>query len=503
MRHTAALVSLGIVLALPAARAQEAAAPGADPLAPFAKILGEVSCRSRAWDLLAELSDRIGGRLAGSPQGEAAVEWAERTMRDLRLANVGKEPFQFLAWKRDRWSATVVDEVGRVRPLSGVLLGHTPPSPLGGEVVAPVVDAGFGTPGELAKLGGAVKGAIVLEELGVPKDHRPMHRIEKRFHAVRAGAAALLTFPGEGAAGPVTGTCRMGRTSEIPAACLTREDGLYLRRLCKTPGPGGPPRVRIVSEAAAREATTSNVVGEIPGQTDGLVLVTAHLDSWDLAQGAGDNGSGVAAVLEAARAIRATGLRPRRTIRVVLFMAEELGLVGSTAYVKAHAADLDRIAAVVNSDMVGRPQGFAAHGRPQAVDFLRDLARSLKGLGLSEEVPTAIGLHSDHAPFVLAGVASIALRAPVSEAAGKAYHTAADTLEKVPAGDQHAAAAGIAALAWALADAETHPWRRQTPDEVRDMLEKEKLREELEAEEAWPFGTAGAAPARPAGEGGR
>ncbi len=491
MRHPFALVPLGLALALPVAGAQEPAPPGPDPLA---RILGETAARSRSWELLAELADKIGGRLAGSPQGEAAVEWAERTMTAIKLANVGKEPFQFLAWKRDRWNATIVDAVGRVRPLSGVLLGHTPPSPLGGEVVAPVVDAGFGTPAELAKLGGTVRGAIVLEELGVPKDHRAMHRIEKRYHAVRAGAAALLTYPGESAASPITGTCRMGRTAEIPAACLTREDGLYLRRLCSA---GPPPRVRIVSEASAREATTSNVVGEIPGETDGLVLVTAHLDSWDLAQGAGDNGTGVAAVLEAARAIRAAGVRPRRTIRVVLFMAEELGLVGSTAYLKAHPADLDRIAAVVNCDMVGRPQGFAAHGRPEAVAFLKDLARTAKGLALSEDVPTATGLHSDHAPFVLAGIASIALRAPVSDAAGKAYHTAADTLEKVLPADQHAAAAGIAALAWALANVEPLPWRRQTPDETRDMLEKEKLREELEAEEAWPFGSA------PANAGGR
>ncbi|MBM3492708.1 MAG: M20/M25/M40 family metallo-hydrolase, partial [Armatimonadetes bacterium] len=256
----------------------------------------------------------------------------------------------------------------------------------------------------------------------------------------------------------------------IPSVGIANEDGQRLRRAL---GDGMRPSVSIKMANSVGDGVAHNVIAEITGtgSSDEVVFAGAHLDSWDVGQGATDNGLGCAIVLEAARALRSRPGRPTRTIRFALWAAEETGLHGSRAYVANHAAELDRIVGVMNFDMTGDPHGYWMPGNEDAPGFLRDLARRLAPLGMREEFGHKPGLHSDHQPFMLAGVPVLALTGRLPDGGGgHYYHTAGDTFEKVSLPGLCRAAAVAAHTLWALAEAPERPYRRKSREEVDAMM---------------------------------
>ncbi|MBN1513354.1 MAG: Zn-dependent exopeptidase M28, partial [Phycisphaerae bacterium] len=213
------------------------------------------------------------------------------------------------------------------------------------------------------------------------------------------------------------------------------------------------------------EACPRNVVGEVPGSgplADQVVLVGAHLDSWHLAEGAMDNGSGAVTILEAARVLARVGPRPRRTIRFVWFMGEEHGLFGSEAYVKAHEEELDRIVAVINVDMAGEPRKFVTHGHPEVVSFLQAVVRDLPGYALESDVASNMHTYSDHAAFMKQGVCALAISGELGPGA-RFYHTPGDKYDTVDRRGVNGHAALVAVLARRLADADPMPAVRMDP----------------------------------------
>jgi Zn-dependent M28 family amino/carboxypeptidase len=221
-----------------------------------------------------------------------------------------------------------------------------------------------------------------------------------------------------------------------------------------------------------------NVVGEWTGSdpavADEVFLLGAHLDSWDLGDGAIDNGTGVLSVMAAARALVASGQRPRRTIRVVLFAAEELGLFGSREYVSVHAEAMDDVVAMMNLDMVGEPEGYGATGHPEADTVFARLARDtpLRDLGLRTEVNHGGGPGSDHQPFLLAGVPTIYVQTALPPDAPRWYHNAGDTFDKIDLDAIRKSAAAAAAAAWALADHPGRPLHMLTPEQTAQLVQR-------------------------------
>ncbi len=436
-------------------------------------LLAECLGRPQAYDALRRLCDTVGGRTSGAESGQRAEHWGAEAMADWGLDAVHGEALPVRVWERGSLAAAVLGDPGW--QINGLAHGFAPDRC---DVTAPVLDAGYGLPEDYERLKDLARNAIALCIEGAPEGRRAPHRTEKLAWAVANGAAGLMiTGPDYGSL-PRTGVChRTG--SPIPSLGISREDGERLQRLLRD---GLRPQVRIEMENSTRDGTARNIIGEITGETapEQIVLAGAHLDSWDISQGATDNGLGCAIVIEAARAIAALGVRPKRTIRFALWAAEETGLHGSRAYTVSHADELDRTVCVMNFDMTGDPHGYWTPGNEVVPDMLRGLTRQLAPLGMRDEFSSKPGLHSDHQPFMLAGVPVVGLAAGLPGGGGRAYyHSTADTFEKVSLPVLCRAAAVAAHTLWAFAECDEPPYRRRTADEVDAMIEAAGLREAI------------------------
>ena len=452
-------------------RADAASAPPVPPSVAD-RLLAEILGRPAAHAALGELCDRVGGRTAGGASGTAGEEWALGHLRAWGLPVVRTESLPVEGWER----GSLIAEVRLPTPWTMTALAHGF-CPTSADVTAPVLDLGHGEAEAYEAADEAVGGALVLCDEGASEGRRMMHRTEKLALAIERGAAGLMILSNAHGALPRTGTCHRGE-APIPSLGISQEDGLRLRRLIAD---GVRPEARIAMRNRIVRGEARNVIAEIPGRErpEEFVLAGGHLDSWDVAQGATDNGLGSAIVLEAARALNAVGRRPRRTLRFVLWAAEEIGLLGSHDYAARHADSLDDHVAVMNFDMTGAPYGYWTPGRPQRHPVLAALARQLAPLGMGEDHGHKASLHSDHQPFMLAGVPVVGLLARLVPEGGRYYHSVGDTFEKVSLPDFCAASAVAAHTLWALAEAEERPWQRLDPEGVKAMVAAADLVEAL------------------------
>jgi Zn-dependent M28 family amino/carboxypeptidase len=216
-----------------------------------------------------------------------------------------------------------------------------------------------------------------------------------------------------------------------------------------------------------------NVVADLPGSAPGdeVVLIGAHFDSWDPAQGANDDGSGVAAVLEAARVLKSLGVKPRRTIRFAFFSGEEEACLGSRAYVVGHEKELDRLRAVLIMDSGAQaPRGVAVHGRADLVEPMKKLLAPLASFGATG-VSLEASFDQDHAPFLAVGVPAMTLWVDEGEY-DVHHHAVTDTLDKIDPRWLAADTAVMASLAYLMADAVTPPGDRLPEAEAKRLLQR-------------------------------
>jgi Zn-dependent M28 family amino/carboxypeptidase len=334
----------------------------------------------------------------------------------------------------------------------------TPPDGIEAEVVEAASLEAFDA---FVARGGSVQGKIVFfnQRMARTQDMKGYAKaVGVRSHAAsraakHGGVAALIRSIGTSRARfPHTGAMfYTPGIAKIPAAALANADADLLERIVRE---GKPVRVRLSLSCGWRgEADSANVVGEIPGREkpDEVVLLGAHLDSWDLGTGALDDGAGVGIVIEAARLVGELPRKPRRTIRVVLFANEELGLRGAKAYAEAHASELARHVAAVEVDSGdGRPLGLAWNAGPAAEPALREVARLLEPIGAGALKLARFG-GADISRLIPAGVPVIGLWQD-----GTRYfdyhHTADDTYDKIDPKSLDAAVAAVAVLAYALAE---------------------------------------------------
>jgi len=435
------------------------------------------------------LLGHIGARVSALPSGDSAEAFVARRLEALGLDRVRMEDFDLLAW--DRIEATL--EVVGPAPIAGrdlniLSLGHVGTH----QIEAPLLDAGFGTAEEIQELGDRVRGAVVMVDVGSPPGYgRGVHRTEKVTLATEAGAVGFIQVNNqEGPLVPI-GVATMGDyETQIPAVAADHATGRRLAAALETAG--GEVTVRLRVENWMERARARNVLADIRGRTDEVVLVGAHLDSWDLAEGAVDNGSGTLATLDVAAAladhVRASGERPYRTIRFAFWMGEELGLYGSRAHVDARLdTRLDRYAAVLNLDVVGAPVGLGAMGRPEAEPFLSRVRDALldAGFQLEQEISTAGGLYSDHQPFLVEGVPILVLRSRQRPEAAGVSHTTADLRGVLDEEGMARSAAVSAALLWAVANEPELGLVRWPESEIGDRLDQLGFRDPLERAGEW------------------
>ena len=398
----------------------------------------------------------IGPRVTGSSTYQRAAEWAADQFRAIGLTRVALEPFTIeRGWERVSARARITAPTNRSLHLAS--LGWMPSTPEGGFDAGVValdtysLDA-LGTPGVL-------QGRIVLLPEGdLPGDPATAARQRGALAVALRAAGVLAMLSPDSDTGNELSARGFGFSSVIgmlPAAQIGRDDAQLLRDLIAR----GPVHLslELINRITPAAATVVNVIADLPGRErpDEWVLVGAHLDSWDFGSGAQDNATGVAMVLEAARAIAALKQPPRRSIRFALWGGEEQGQLGSTAYVRTHASELDRLVADLNADAgTGRVIGWTAPGRGDVIRALRPLTRDfLKELGAATfDDNLRYAFQSDGAAFILAGIPTLDLNADDTRYE-EIHHKAADTLERVDAAALAVAAATVGATAYAIADA--------------------------------------------------
>ena len=413
------------------------------------RLTGEALSSDFAWQRLALLGDTYGNRLSGSANLEAAIRWAVEEMKKDGLENVHTEPVKVPHWVRGRESLEIAGPIPQ--PLVILGLGNSVGTPASGVEADLLIVHSFD---ELDAAADRVKGKIVL--FNVPFTN---YGETVRFRTTgpsRAGAlgAVAMLVRAVGPAGlrtPHTGTLTYtDGQPKIPAAALTTEDTARLQRMVDR---GTTVRLKLMMEAHfLPDADSFNVVGEIRGRErpDEIVAIGGHFDSWDVGTGSTDDGGGCVVTWEALRMMKKLTLRPRRTVRVVLWTNEENGTRGGNAYRDQHATELANHVAMLESDSgVFRPTGFGFSGSDQARARIRDIATLLAGIHADAVLPTGDG--ADIGPSVQQGGIP-ALSLEVDGDYFLIHHTPADTIDKIDPLDMSRSAAAVAVMTYVIAE---------------------------------------------------
>jgi carboxypeptidase Q len=404
-----------------------------------------------AWDRVAELTDTYGQRISGSDNLNRAIAWAAETMKKDGLENVHTERVMVPKWVRGAESLEITEPPHHVVPMLG-LGGSVATPPAGIEAEVMVVASGD----ELAKRAAEAKGKIVLFNVAYTNYGETVaYRSGGARMAAQHGAvAALVRSVGPvGLRTPHTGGMNYGDDSvaKVPTAAIPVEDSLRIQRLVNR---GLKVRLRLKMEAHFEPDVESfNVVGEIRGseKPDEIVLAGCHFDSWDPGTGASDDGVGCIVSWEAARLMKKLNIRPKRTVRVVLFTNEENGMRGGNGYRDQHAAHAANHVMAFESDSgVFAPARLAFTGSDAAQKIIAEIGTLLAPVGLQDIGPGGGG--ADIGPISTLG------KVPMMAYSGDAtkyftiHHTPADTVDRIDPAEVSKAAAGIAAMLYIVAD---------------------------------------------------
>jgi carboxypeptidase Q len=431
---------------------------GGTPVPPVKALRDTVLASSQALETVRSLTDETGPRLSGSPGNKAGIAWALRALGGAGFAKVHAEACAVPHWERGDEQGAILEP--SPQPLALAALGGsvgTPPEGLEAEVIeAPSLEA-------LDKLDPArVLGKIVFIYVKMERSRDGSGygvavppRGKGAIQAAKLGAVGVLvrSIGTDDNRAPHTGAMRYDdKVAKIPAAALANPDADVLHRLLAQ-----GKRVRVRLSLGARslpDAEGANVIGDVEGSAapGEIVLLGAHLDSWDLGRGALDDGAGCAIVIEAGRQIARLARHPRRTVRVVLFANEENGLRGARAYAAAHAAELGTHVLALEADLgAGRVYEARFLGAPAAMPAFRAVAAVVEPLGSITSGEEAHG-GADLSPLMSAGVPVMDLRQDATTYFDF-HHTANDTLERIRKDEIDQAAAAFAAAAFAAADA--------------------------------------------------
>ncbi len=419
-----------------------------------------------AYKQVAYLTNNIGPRLSGSPQAARAVEYVAEEMRRQGFS-VQLEKCTVPHWVRGVETGELVQFAGQApnttQKIILTALGGsvaTPPAGLTAEVV--VVDSFE----QLAALGQSkVAGKIVLfnakydEQMAMQGQGEAaygqavIYRGAGASFAARYGAVAALNRSAGGGDNRLPHTGGMNYAPDaprIPAAAVTNEDAELIAHLAAQ----STVKMRLTLTPQTLPPVESyNVIADLKGSDnpEQIVIVSGHLDSWDLGTGALDDAAGVAVAMEAVRLIKQLGLKPKRTIRVIAWMNEENGLAGGRTYAANHAADVKNHIAAIESDLgAGHPLGISAHASDKALAMLQPLSTVLRGIGATLIRSSAGATGADISPLDAAGAPTLA---PIQDSRTyfNYHHTAGDTLDRIVPRELQENAAVMVVLAYALA----------------------------------------------------
>lgn len=452
----------------------------------FARIDIEIKQNSKAYSTLEEATKTIGHRLTGSENGAKAEEYTFNKFKEYGFDDVAYQTFEVEAWSRGEVTLQVDEKNMKV-----VTLGH---SPVKAEITGEIVDMGNGLEADYLKQPGAVKDKISLVYIalleGSEEGLSNLHRSEKTALAIKYGAKGIIIINRVPNGVLLTGTASVtGELIPIPAVCIGLEDGMALKE-----------KLRIGKANAAIRMTNNsdvikarNVVATLKGKelSSEEIIIGGHLDSWDLATGAIDNGIGSFAIVDIARAFKANELHPKRTVKFVMFMGEEQGLLGSK-YLVAQAIEngtINNIKYMMNLDMSGNPVGMNAGGELDDASFFKNLGAAIQQQDTiyKNDFSNRSGLHSDHQPFMLEGVPILSVHSNLDRSIYGCYHSDCDDFNLVNKDHITNTARFGTMMLYALANAATLPARKMDSETTKEFMIKNNLKEKLIIGNDWKW----------------
>ncbi|MFQ5791323.1 MAG: M28 family peptidase [Acidobacteriota bacterium] len=475
----------GLLRALPfvasALLAAQAFGREADMLALVGALLGNTPLVED----LRELTDEIGGRPTGSEANLKSVGWALNKFSQAGVS-ARKEAFTMpRMWLERSVEATVSGDVSFApRAVSMPFSAATPAE----GVSAPLVDAGFGTEQDFARLGAKAQGAFALVETHELLDVEGLFReyaegVGTEQRAFAAGVAGVVYTSSRPKTLLYRHNASLGVDNKHPMLVMERQHAGRILRLLRSGKQLSLTAKIDVQNGGPYESF--NVIGEIRGseRPDEIVLVGAHLDSWGLGTGANDNGCNVALVIDVARQMKWLGIVPKRTIRFALWNGEEQGLIGSWRYTQAHLEEMERHVMAMSIDIgSGRITGFFTNGREELLPAVDLALEPVRGLGPFENINAPI-VGTDNYDFMMQGVANlVGNHAPYNY--GPNYHAESDTFDKVDLRQLRINAAIVAAVTYGFAEMDV-TWRRQTRAEIEEFVRTTDLGDQMRSMGVW------------------
>jgi hypothetical protein len=439
-------------------------------------FIGSAYLESRGYEVMGKICDEIGPRLMGSPNFDKASAMLKSELLKDNL-NAVDEKFNTLGWVRGDDELLMLQPTQRKLKITAV--GYVQKQP---KFTAFAVYVGNGSDDEFKKTN--VKGKIILVAREGQFGRSGPTGPEIIKNAITNGAEAVLFFNSEQPgflAIAKTGNF-IGDTVRIPVFNMTYEEGLWIKRLCDQ---NKPVQLQITTNSYCKQIEATNLVLTLPGKVKDKIVVGAHFDSWDLGQGAVDNGLGSTIIYNLACQMKKINPDNYYTVEFVWFTGEELGLIGSKNYVRMHKND--KIIAYLNFDMTGYPIGFNTMGFDEYKPFLQNLVKDLDGFELKDGVKSNPGTGSDHVHFMMAGIPTLFVSGQLDESMYKFYHEAADTWDKVSKRYLSQTIAVASIMLYELANNTELKHRTHTEAEMIEMLKKFKLDETLKKSGEWIY----------------
>ena len=490
------LLSLLIISLLPLSSYKNIPFIGEESLeSVFKKIKVEVETNSLAYSSLEYACKTLGHRLTGSANGKRAEELAYNLFKKYGFRDTKYQGFQVESWARD----TVTLSIGpaksdNIKEVPVVSLAMTP---VEATINGSIIDAGNGLDENFEKIKDEVKGKVVLMNIGLLEakpGQKNLHRSEKTALAIKYGAIGVVfanTVKGQVL---LTGTASVtGNLISIPAVCVSYESGVEIRNwLNAQPNLLAMIEMHNVSQAIKARNVVATLKGENKKLKHEKIVIGGHLDSWDLATGAIDNGIGSFSVIDIARTFKALGLKSKRTIEFVAFMGEEEGLLGSKAYIERakRTGELDDVVYMINLDMTNNVFGYNAGGREELVNLFKEIGNKVKSIDpeFGNQISNAAGLHSDNQSFLLEGIPAGTPNGKLEKSVLDCYHANCDGFNLVNKKEMENTVKYTAMLLYGVANVPVFPAKKLDFYSTRDFFIKQNLRRELELGNEWRWG---------------
>jgi carboxypeptidase Q len=457
----------------------------------FQKINDDVLKNSRAYETLGDATSTIGHRLTGSPNGAKAEQYAFNLFKKYGYADVKYQPFEVESWMRDTVTLEIVpNKSDNFRTVPVVALAH---SPIHAKVSGPIVDVGNGLEEDFEAMKDQIKGKVVLANIGLvngKSGQKNLHRSEKTALAIQYGATAIITINQVPGNVLLTGTASVtGSLISIPAVNISKESGEEIRNWIKV---DTDLHAIVDMRNMSKKIRTRNIIATLPGKSDERIIIGGHLDSWDLATGASDNGLGSFTIMDIARVFKTLKLKPKRTIDFVLFMGEEQGLLGSRQVVKelVKTKQIDKVRFMMNLDMTNNVYGMSVGGRDELISFFQSVGEQIKKVdgNFANTVSSRASLHSDHQPFMLEGIPTGAPAGRLGANVFGCYHANCDNFNLINREEMVNGVRFSAMLLYALANAGDLPAKKLDSYKTRDLLIAQGLKKELILGKDWRWG---------------